>query len=92
MSLLILTFAYNSVIPILNIVAMLSFIFQYLSDKIMIFYIYRKPPNYDQNLQRKVRKTIIICILIHLITSIFFLPTQGIDWNSGLNIDLGKLN
>lgn len=91
-SLLVLTFAYNSVIPILNIVALLSFLFQYMSDKVMIFYVYKKPPNYDHTLQKMVRNTLIFCIIIHLFTSIFFLPTQGIDWNSGLNLNIGTLN
>ena len=39
-----------------------------------------------------VRNTIVLCVVVHLITSIFFLPTQGIDLNSGLNIDIGTLN
>lgn len=75
-------------IPILNIVAMLSFMFQYLVDKIMIFCVFRKPPNYDQTLQRKVRKTLILCIIVHLIVSVFLLHVDGVNYRFGFDLNL----
>lgn len=71
---------------------MFSFMFQYLTDKVMMFFIYRKPPNYDQTLQRMVRKTLILCIIIHLIASVFLLHTDGVDISSGFNFDSINLN
>lgn len=92
LSLVILTFAYNCVIPLLNLVALFSFMFQYITDKIMIYCIYKKPPNYDQNLQRMIRKTLILCIIVHLVASLFLLQTEGVDISSGLSFSMGNLD
>jgi len=64
--------------PILNIIAFLSFSLILVSDKCLIFKLYRKPLNFDKLLQRKIVGVIYFALLVHMVTTPFLISEPNL--------------
>lgn len=64
--------------PLLNIIAFLSFFFMFISDKVLIFRVYKKPLNYDHKMQKKMVRLLYIALAIHMVTSAFLISEPNL--------------
>jgi hypothetical protein len=66
MNITFVTMMYGVGIPILFPVAVVSLITLYMVEKLMIYYSYRQPPNYDASLNANVLKIMSFAPLLFL--------------------------
>ncbi len=72
------TLIFNAVIPLLNIIAALSFLLLEIIDKVLVFKFFKTPSNYDESLHRKFLKTLYIGIILHTVASAFLLSEPNL--------------
>lgn len=73
-----ITMIFNCVIPILNVIAALSFFLLQWIDKILVFKFFKTPINFDESLHRKFMKTLYLSIILHLAASAFLLSEPNL--------------
>lgn len=69
----IITLAFSCVIPILYIIATMSVLFLYLTDKVLVFRLYQTPINYGPDLHKLIKKALYFGLIAHMMLSAVFL-------------------
>jgi hypothetical protein len=64
---------FNGVIPLLNVVAVVSLLLLKPIDKFLVFKYFKIPLSFDQELHGKFMKILYIILIIHCLTTAFFL-------------------
>lgn len=59
LNIIFVTMMYGTAMPILFPVAALSFLIIYVQEVYMLYYVYKAPPTYDEDLNKKVVKMIL---------------------------------
>lgn len=64
---------FGCVMPVLYIVVAVSTLLLVIIDKVLLFKFFKTPINFDESLHKKVIKTLYLALMIHLLTTAFFL-------------------
>lgn len=73
LSLLLVTLAFSSVIPLLYIICALSLFLLYFADRLLIFKVYQTPTNYGPSLHQIVTQVFFLGLIIHFALAAYFL-------------------
>ena len=73
-----ITLGFSCIMPVLNIIATCSFLLMFLCDKVLIFKVFRKPPNYDHKMQKKLIRLLYLALMIHLIGTAFLISEPNL--------------
>jgi hypothetical protein len=68
-----ITLIFNAVIPLLNIIAAMSFLLLTVVDKVLVFKFFKTPANYNEELHKKFMKTLYVGLVLHMISTAFLL-------------------
>lgn len=82
---IVITLAFSAVIPGLYIIAFLSLWLTFMCDKLLLFRVYQKPPNFTEDLQNNVFKVVYVSLMAHCVISPFLLSEPAIGRFGNLN-------
>jgi hypothetical protein len=76
-------FIYSTGMPVLYIIAMITFFLTYWVDKFLFITVYKTPPRYDIALMRTVRGTLKYAIILHYMFGFYMISNTNIMTYSG---------
>lgn len=82
--------AFSAVMPLLYIVMFLSIWFMFVTDKFLLFRIYQKPINFNQNLQNNIFKIFYIGVMVHCVVSPFLLSEKYLSSVASISTNLDR--
>ena len=72
-SMIVITLSFGAVMPLLYIITFLAVWFTFICDKLLMFRMYQRPPNFTKDLQNNVFKVVYIALMAHCVISAFLL-------------------
>ena len=96
MNIIFVTMIYGAALPLLFPICFLSIFILYILEIYMLFYVFKKPPTYDENLNiafleaLKYAPLILLAFGFWQLSNMQLLPTSGLP-NMSAGLELSKL-